>query len=341
MTGGDREEDVEGTPWPEGVRKRADRKRPDVTVVIPTYNRADFVGRAVASALDQPEGLMVEVRVVDDGSTDRTREALRPFGEEIRIIAFGENQGRNVARNAGRLEAAGDWVKFLDSDDMLEPGALRDEVNAGAAAGADIVVTSWRSSGADGDSLDVHEVAGFARGVDSILAGEAVPTSAALYKRCFIGDVPWDTGLKKLDDWEYFTRAFLKGARLARLPRVSYTWVSHEGQGVRQSSLFENAREHHTILGRIEERLRESGSLTLDRRKRLAQYYYKELRVLSLHDRAAFESAAEHIRELDDGFRPRDEERQWWMRCLAAVFGFRSAVLLHTAVKRAFKPGTA
>ena len=70
---------------------------------------------------------------------------------------------------------------------------------------------------------------------------------------------------------------------------------------------------------------------------RLAQYFYKELRVLSLHDRDAFEAAAEHIRSLDPSFQPRDEERQRLMRIMARIVGFRNAVLLHSAIKRALK----
>ncbi|MGH9419377.1 MAG: hypothetical protein ACRD3J_05330, partial [Thermoanaerobaculia bacterium] len=69
----------------------------------------------------------------------------------------------------------------------------------------------------------------------------------------------------------------------------------------------------------------------------LAQYFYKEMRVLSLHDRDAFEAAVTHIRSLEPDFQPRDEEQQKWMQTLARIFGFRNAILLHGAIKRIVK----
>ena len=88
---------------------------PQVSVVIPTYNRGKFVVKAIDSVLRQsfPD---VEILVVDDGSTDGTREALEAYGTEIKYI-FQENAGVSSARNAGIRLAQGEWVAFLDSDD--------------------------------------------------------------------------------------------------------------------------------------------------------------------------------------------------------------------------------
>jgi hypothetical protein len=101
--------------------------------------------------------------------------------------------------------------------------------------------------------------------------------------------------------------------------------------------MLANAREHHRILQKIEERLAKDALLTPARRRRLAQYFYKEMRVLSLHDRDAFDAAAVHIRDLDPHFQPRDEEQQQSMRVLARLLGFRNAILLHSAIKSALK----
>ena len=94
-----------------------------VSVVIPTYNRAHLVGRAVASALAniRPGD---EVIVVDDGSTDRTEEALAAYADRIRYVRT-PNGGAGVARNRGLEEARGPLVAFLDSDDEWMPGKLQ------------------------------------------------------------------------------------------------------------------------------------------------------------------------------------------------------------------------
>lgn len=92
---------------------------PLVSVVIPTYNYGHFVCEAVESALAQTYP-SVEVIVVDDGSTDDTRERLSVYSNRIRYI-HQHNQGLSAARNAGIQAALGKYVALLDSDDQYHP----------------------------------------------------------------------------------------------------------------------------------------------------------------------------------------------------------------------------
>jgi glycosyltransferase involved in cell wall biosynthesis len=93
-----------------------------VSVVIPTFNYRTFVTEAVDSALAQTYQ-PVEVIVVDDGSTDRTDEALAPYGDRIRYL-YQANQGLSGARNTGIRAARGRFVALLDSDDLWHPQKL-------------------------------------------------------------------------------------------------------------------------------------------------------------------------------------------------------------------------
>ncbi len=93
-----------------------------VSVIIPTYNRAHLVGRAIQSALQQVQA-GDEIIVVDDGSTDATEEAVKPFRDRVVYIRK-ENGGAGAARNRGIREATGSLVAFLDSDDEWIPGKL-------------------------------------------------------------------------------------------------------------------------------------------------------------------------------------------------------------------------
>jgi hypothetical protein len=140
-----------------------------------------------------------------------------------------------------------------------------------------------------------------------------------------------------LDDWDYFCQAALRAKRIVSVEGPAYTMREHGGARMTHTTMLANAREHHRILLKIEKFLAANGALTTERRRRLAQYFYKEMRVLSLYDRRAFDAAAVHIRELDRDFQPRDEEQQRMMRVLARLLGFRNAILLHTAIKRAIK----
>lgn len=97
---------------------------PRVSVVLPTYNRAHVMGRALRSVLTQ-DFSDFEVLVVDDASTDDTESVIHSFGDSrVRYLREPRNGGPNAARNRGLREARGEFVAFLDSDDEWLPGKL-------------------------------------------------------------------------------------------------------------------------------------------------------------------------------------------------------------------------
>ncbi len=304
---------------------------PRVSIIIPVYNRESLVCAAIESALSASRTLASEVVIVDDHSTDGTWNVLTQVTDSrVRPIRMERNGGQSAARNRGLKVAEGVFVKFLDSDDTLTPDHLEAEVKA-LEVGADIAVSGWMSELRDG-SLVESEAPVFTHVIDDVLAGIAVPTSAALYRRR--DDWQWDPSLRKLDDWDYFCQAALGATSIVTVPGSAYVLRHHDGPRATDVTMLANAREHHTILRKIENRLAGGEVLTGARKRRLAQYFYKELRVLCLHDPVAFEQAWQHIIELDPSFRPRDEERQKFMRALAGVVGARAAVRIHTRIKR-------
>ncbi len=99
---------------------------PKVSIILPTYNRGWILDEAVNSVLDQ-DYTNFELIVVDDGSTDDTRQILNRYGDRITVIRQ-SNQGVSAARNAGIRLAAGDLIAFLDSDDQWLKGKLTRQV---------------------------------------------------------------------------------------------------------------------------------------------------------------------------------------------------------------------
>ncbi|MGH7783701.1 MAG: glycosyltransferase family 2 protein, partial [Candidatus Binatia bacterium] len=95
---------------------------PAVSVVIATYNRANFLSQTIDSVLSQ-RFQNFELIVIDDGSTDKTRQILEPYSSHIRYF-YQENQGPSVARNFGVRCARASWIAIQDSDDLCTSNHL-------------------------------------------------------------------------------------------------------------------------------------------------------------------------------------------------------------------------
>jgi glycosyltransferase involved in cell wall biosynthesis len=102
---------------------------PQVSVIIPTYNRSALVKEAVESVLTQTLGDL-EVLVVDDGSTDDTRRVIETIPDKRVRYFYKENGGVSSARNIGLKNATGEYIAFLDSDDLWEPDYLNAMISA-------------------------------------------------------------------------------------------------------------------------------------------------------------------------------------------------------------------
>ena len=112
--------------------------KPLVSVIIPAYNAERFLRDAIESALSQTY-TPIEIIVVDDGSTDATPEILQAYADKIKIIRQ-DNAGLSAARNLGIAHSRGEWVAFLDADDMWDPEKI--ELQLSASQEGDCIVYS-------------------------------------------------------------------------------------------------------------------------------------------------------------------------------------------------------
>lgn len=182
-----------------------------VSCVIPTYNRAELVQRAIDSVLAQTCPVD-EIVVIDDGSTDGTGEALRArYGERI-VYRWQANAGVSAARNAGLALARGRYIALLDSDDLWFP-----EKTALQAAYLDahpqigMVLCDVARIGPDGRRIDVfrrrdvlpHD--GWV--LAEVLANPALAPASAMFRREVYADVGgFDTGLRTAEDLDFHLR---------------------------------------------------------------------------------------------------------------------------------------
>lgn len=126
---------------------------PFFSIIIPAFNRAHTIERCLKSIFEQNIH-SYEILVLDDGSTDATKEVLQPFMNQIRYLPSEENLGPNIRKNQGAREAEGQWLIFLDSDDELTPGALEHLQSCTEKTSATLIMSS--SKNASGKILSTH-----------------------------------------------------------------------------------------------------------------------------------------------------------------------------------------
>src|SRR5471030_2045816 len=100
---------------------------PLVSIVIPSYNAEKYLSETIQSALNQT-WQHKEIIVVDDGSTDDSLQIAESFKSEIVKVFVQKNKGASAARNTGLREAKGDYIQFLDADDLLSPDKIEAQI---------------------------------------------------------------------------------------------------------------------------------------------------------------------------------------------------------------------
>ncbi len=178
---------------------------PLVTVIIPTYNRADLLPRAVRSVLNQSY-TSLELLVVDDGSTDGTAEVMKGFEDSrVRFLRLETNQGQCGAMNAGIGAARGEWVCFLDSDDEYLDTCIEKQMAAVQAADSEALGVVYVLSGErtpDGRIIPAHfyTLQGDVY-AGALTQGYVAPSITLLIRKtCFDTVGLWDTEFRCFQD---------------------------------------------------------------------------------------------------------------------------------------------
>lgn len=198
-----------------------------VTTVIPAYNAQKFVAESVNSALAQT-GVDNEVIVVDDGSTDDTPRILANFGDRIRIVSQ-PNSGLATARNNGAKIASGEWIAFLDADDIWLANKLSSQL-AAADENVGMVYTNCRNFGAvqwvnelTSEAFDLREGDLF----EPLLLENFIAASTVMMRTSWFEQLGgFDPAPGGCEDWDLWLRYSATGGitKLCREPLTEYRW---------------------------------------------------------------------------------------------------------------------
>lgn len=187
-----------------GSKKTAMKKAmPLVSVVIPTYERAQLLKRAIQSVLDQTYDKL-DILVVDDASRDNTQEVVEGFDDpRIRYFRQQVNKGGSAARNTGIRAASGDYIAFLDDDDEWEP--VKVEVQLAALEKFDAVL----AMSTIGTERNMKKLA--AKGtcdLQDLMKGmpPVGGTSALMARTYLLKELQFDENLPRCQDWDLLIR---------------------------------------------------------------------------------------------------------------------------------------
>lgn len=210
-----------------------------VSIIIPTYNRINFVIKAVESCLNQSYNA-IEIIIIDDGSTDNTEEKVK----ELLITEWNnkaiyyykqKNAGASAARNFGIHKAKGEYIQFLDSDDLLFKNKIEIQVNRIIETAAD----GCSCFGVMGQTLERADVI-LGENFDSVLdlmhkmcSGlvHVMQTMAPLWKKSVLLEAEgWNTNISFGDDLDYHIRVLSKVKKMCFIPETLFFLREHTGE---------------------------------------------------------------------------------------------------------------
>jgi glycosyltransferase involved in cell wall biosynthesis len=328
---------------------------PLVSVVIPGKDAAPWIGQTLATVLAQTYDVeRLEVLVIDDGSTDQTSAVastlLAPSGRRFQILRNETPAGPGAARNRAWRASAGNWIQFLDADDLLEPSKIAQQAAAVASFDDSVAVafSPWGRLSATGDNAwerteTIQPFIGDDALRDLLLGGNFLATGSLLFRRTWLERVGgYNPDYTLVEDIDLLMRIVIAGGRLQDVPTPAATfWYRQLPRSLSRENTGAFVRACLRNLKKAETHWRTSGALTVERAEFLADEYFRLGRFFAEHDRRQFAALVDDIYALDPGFVP-----PWpsSLRNVSRVVGYRRAehlAIRYRRLKRLLQPAQA
>jgi len=292
-----------------GEEKRVAPVGPAVSVVIPCFNAKQYLNETLESVFRQTFRDF-EVILVDDGSTDGTADLVRSFEPRARVEC-GPNRGASAARNRGTELSRGDYVQYLDADDLLRPDAIELRVAALKSSGADVAYSDWQYlvEADDGRFQSGETVARRIEDIDpnpeiAIFTDFSAPPAAILYRRSIVRKIgSWSATLPVIQDARFLLDAALNGARFVHVAGVGADYRVPRKATLSRRDPIAFALDVHRNAVEVEEIWLSRGGLTDAQRAAVARAQAFPARVFFEHARPEFHDAMTRIRSVDPAFR--------------------------------------
>jgi len=211
-----------------------------ISIIIPCYNQASFLEETCLSIINQTYSNW-EVLIVNDGSTDNTEAISKKICDKDERFKYylKENGGLSSARNYGLDRATGDYIQFLDSDDLLEPTKFEKSISKNK----DLVICNFQmleneKKTAPFCSLDVAEFT-----YESILVNWdvkfSIPIHCGLFSIKIIGDTRFNENLKAKEDWVFWLSCFKNNPKVSFINEILAIYRLHDSNMCKDKSHME------------------------------------------------------------------------------------------------------
>jgi glycosyltransferase involved in cell wall biosynthesis len=191
-------------------------QRPSISVIIPTYNAAKYLNTCVKSVLNQTFKDF-ELLIIDDGSTDHTKEIVTAFDDRRLKYFYQKNQGKSQARNYGIFRSCGKFISFLDADDFYYKTKLKyllDFLNNNSHVGC--VAGSVRRISENGQIISAKKHKNNKLiNIKDLLFGNSINVCSTLIRSDYVKKIEgFDIRLKRGEDWDFHYRLALSGCSI-------------------------------------------------------------------------------------------------------------------------------
>lgn len=221
-----------------------------LSIIIPVFNAERYIEKCLKSIMDNIEETKIEVEliIVNDGSTDRTSELLQKIEYKNAKVFHNENHGVSYSRNFGIQKATGDYIMFVDSDDILKSGWIKIILNSLTQNEEDVIYYSSKIDENMSKEKLLYHIVGY---YCCCLAG---PYSK-IYKRKFIieNDIQFDEGIINGEDMLFNLKCYLKLKTYKTVKQSFYLYREAFGTATKRfdAKFVESDKKYHIILSEL------------------------------------------------------------------------------------------
>jgi len=303
-----------------------------ISVIIPYFNAAKWIRETLASVAEQAIQDM-EVIVVDDGSTDEGAKNFEQDFPFVQLVRTG-NQGPSLARNLGFSLSKGEFIQFLDADDLLAPGKLKLQLETLESTGAEVAYGAWQKIFIGNDGNRIMGKVEDRKLVDSeadLFTDFWCPPAAYLFRRGIVEKTGgFRESLAIIQDARFALDCALQGARFVYCQGIMAYYRVHSSLSVSQKDPVAFYQDCLRNANEVQLWWLDHGGINQERKKALLRVYNSICRASFENDSATFEAAYKALNLVDPGHIPEKTR----MRLVYKIFGYRNAELVSLWYRR-------